>query len=229
MSLLRIISGLLISERTAALGLHWARQPHRAMANIRRNWRTSIERGTRIGCRRNARRTWNVGRNAELIRQWTVLQRIGAHRGETIPKLARHLKVHPRTIRRDLTALQVVGFPIRDEVVNGTKFWRMDARPLGALARSSLTFAELSALYFSRALIACFAGTHLLADLQGALDKFEAALTPAMKKFLDRLPRVIGAKPEHSKRQDTQTYQITARLLDAILGQRVVAMRYHSF
>jgi predicted DNA-binding transcriptional regulator YafY len=170
-----------------------------------------------------------VGRNAELIRQWTLLQRIGAQRGETIPKLARDLKVSTRTVRRDLEALQLAGFPIRDEVVNGTKFWRMDARPLGALARSGLTFAELSALYFSRALIECFAGTHLLADLQRALDKFEAALTPAMKKFLDRLPRVIGAKPEHSKRQDTQTYQITARLLDAILGQRIVAMRYHSF
>ncbi|HMF98216.1 MAG TPA: hypothetical protein VKE96_28145 [Vicinamibacterales bacterium] len=69
-------------------------------------------------------------------------------------------------------------------------------RPLGALARSGLTFAELSALYFSRVLIECFAGTHLLADRQGALDKFEAALTPAMKRFLDRPPRVIGAKPE---------------------------------
>src|SRR5262249_15582987 len=128
---------------------------------------------------------------------------IATQRGSTIPRMAAELGVHTRTIRRDLEALQVVGFPIRDEVVNGTKFWRMESRPLGALARTGLTFSELAALYFSRALIECFAGTHLLADVQSALDKFEAALTPAMKKFLDRLPRVISAKPEQAKRQDS--------------------------
>jgi hypothetical protein len=52
-------------------------------------------------------------------------------------------------------------------------------------------------------------------DLQGALDKFEAVLSPAMKKFLDRLPRVISAKALHAKRQDKETYQTTARLLEA--------------
>jgi predicted DNA-binding transcriptional regulator YafY len=91
-----------------------------------------------------------------------------------------------------------------------------------------MTFSELSALYFSRALIECFAGAHLLRDLQSALDKFEAAFSPAMKKFLDRFPKVIGAKREYAKRQDTNTYQMTARLLDAILGRHAVSMRYHS-
>ena len=49
-----------------------------------------------------------------------------------------------------------------------------------------------------------------------------------MKKFLDRLPRAISAKHEHAKRQGAHTYEITARLLDAILGQRVISMQYHS-
>ena len=80
-----------------------------------------------------------MGRNSELIRQWTLLQRIATTRGNTIPKLAADLDVSTRTIRRDLVALQQAGFPIYDEVVNGTKFWRVDARALGALARSGLT------------------------------------------------------------------------------------------
>lgn len=169
-----------------------------------------------------------MGRNRELIRQWMVLQRLAGRRTNTILKLAEDLEVTTRTIRRDLEALQLAGFPIYDEVVNGTKFWRMDPKLLGAFARSGLTFPELCALYFSRALIECFAGTHLLGDLQSALGKFEAALSPAMKKFLDRLPRVIGAKPPHAKRQDMQTYRVTAKLLEASLHQRVVSMRYDS-
>jgi predicted DNA-binding transcriptional regulator YafY len=64
--------------------------------------------------------------------------------------------------------------------------------------------------------------------VQSALDKFESALTPQMKKFLDRLPRVVTAKPGGAKRRDATTYQAIARLLEAILHQRVVAMRYHS-
>jgi hypothetical protein len=80
----------------------------------------------------------------------------------------------------------------------------------------------------SRALIECFAGTALGKDVKSAFDKLEGALSPAMKTFLDRLPRAITARQEHAKRQGAQTYEITARLLDAILGQRVTGMHYQS-
>jgi hypothetical protein len=96
------------------------------------------------------------------------------------------------------------------------------------LARSGLTFSELCALYYSRALIECFAGTHVLADVQSALDKFEAALSPQMKKFLDRLPGVVTAKPRGAKKHDATTHEVIAKLLEAILHQRVVVMRYYS-
>jgi predicted DNA-binding transcriptional regulator YafY len=169
-----------------------------------------------------------MGRNSELIRQWTILQRIATARGQTIPKLASDLSVSTRTIRRDLEALQVAGFPVYDEIVHGAKFWRVDARAMGVLARTGLTLSELAALYFSRALIECFAGTALRNDITSAFDKLEAVLSPAMRKFLDRLPRAISAKHEHAKREGAHTYAITARLLDAILGQRVISMQYHS-
>ena len=92
-----------------------------------------------------------MGRNTELIRQWTILQRIATARGQTIPKLATELSVSTRTIRRDLEALQVAGFPVYDEIVQGDKFWRLDPRAMGALARTGVTLTELAALYFSRA------------------------------------------------------------------------------
>jgi predicted DNA-binding transcriptional regulator YafY len=169
-----------------------------------------------------------MGRNSELIRQWTLLQKLASSRANTIPKLAQDLDVSTRTLRRDLAALQTVGFPIYDDIVDGTKVWRMDHKLTGALSRSGLTFPELCALYFSRALLECFAGTPMLRDLQSALDKFEAALSPAMRRFLDRLPRVISAKTPQAKKQDAQTYQTTAKLLEASVGRRVVAMRYCS-
>ena len=103
-----------------------------------------------------------------------------------------------------LPALQEAGFPVYDHAGDGSKFWRVESKSLGALARSGLTFSELCALYFSRALIECFAGTHVLADVQSALAKFESALTPQMKKFIDRLPGVVTAKPAGAKRQARQ-------------------------
>ncbi len=169
-----------------------------------------------------------MGRNKELIRQWNLLRRLAAGRTNTIPRMAADLGVTTRTIRRDLAALQTAGFAIYDHTVNGTKFWRMDAKALGALARTGLTFAELCALYFSRALLECFAGSHVLGDLESALDKFEAALSPAMKKFLDKLPRAIKVKGVSPKRAGRDVYDTTSRLLQAVMHREVVGMRYHS-
>src|SRR6185503_5711566 len=122
-----------------------------------------------------------MGRNKERIRQWTMLQKLAARR-TTISTLVGELKVTSRTIRRDLDALQAAGFPIYDETVNGTKFWRLDSKELlGALVRNALTVPELCALYSSRALVKGIAGVHLLGDLQSALDKIEAAMPAAMK------------------------------------------------
>jgi len=169
-----------------------------------------------------------MGRNKELIRQWTLLRRLAGERTNTIPRLSKDLDVTTRTIRRDLAALQAAGFPIYDHTVNGTKFWRMDAKPLGGLAPSGINFAELCALYFSRALLECFAGTHVLHDLQSALDKFEAALSPAMKRFLDKLPRAIKVKGANPKRAGRDAYDTTSRLLQAVMDREVLGMRYHS-
>jgi predicted DNA-binding transcriptional regulator YafY len=170
-----------------------------------------------------------VGRNSELIRQWTILQQLAARRPATITALATDLNVTTRTVRRDLTALQACGFPIYDDVVNGTKFWRLDAKTLiAALSRDALTLPEFCALYFSRALVRGIAGTDLLVDLQSALDKIEAAFPAGMKKFLDRLPVVMTAKLPVGTQRVSAAPEFTTRLFDATMAQRVVTMRYYS-
>ena len=61
-----------------------------------------------------------MGRNSELIRQWTLLQKVAGARDSTIPNLAEALGVSTRTIRRDLAALQEAGFPVYDDARNGS-------------------------------------------------------------------------------------------------------------
>ena len=45
-----------------------------------------------------------MGRNSELIRQWTLLQQLAAVRTNTIPQLSVDLEVSTRTVRRDLAS-----------------------------------------------------------------------------------------------------------------------------
>ena len=58
-------------------------------------------------------------RNAEMIRQWTILRELEASRRATVNALAKKTGVTTRTIRRDLEALQTSGFPLFDELVDG--------------------------------------------------------------------------------------------------------------
>ena len=171
-----------------------------------------------------------MARNAEVIRQWTILREIEASRGATIRRLAASTGVTTRTIRRELEALQEAGFPLYNEPGEGAKVWRLDTSPFKQLDDTAFTLAELSALYFSRTLVECLAATPFGHDLQGAFSKLEAGLAPRMRQFLDRLPSLIQAKREPVRRRDEAKQRASiSRLLDAILHQRRLGMRYHSF
>src|SRR5262245_19464113 len=101
-------------------------------------------------------------RNAEVIRQWTILREIEGARGAgaTIDELASLCGVTTRTIRRDLQALEEVGFPLYDDRSqdDGRTRWRINGQAFMGLA-AGLTLAELCALYFSRTLVESLSGT----------------------------------------------------------------------
>ena len=168
-------------------------------------------------------------RNAEVIRQWTLLRELESSRRLTIDEMAEKTGVTTRTIRRDLEALQFVGFPIYDEVYDGKKYWLLEQKAFKRLDATGFTFAELSALYFSRTLVECLAATPFQEDVRSAFDRLAAALTPGMRTFLDRLPLVIQAKRDAGAQALSPKTKEIAQLLDATLQHRRVVMRYHSF
>src|SRR4029079_513510 len=93
-----------------------------------------------------------MARNTELIRQWEILRDIDAARtGIPIAKLAAVRKVHPRTIRRHLAALQQAGFPLIDDKSNGTPMWKLGGRPFQRLEEIGRRLPEPPAPYFARA------------------------------------------------------------------------------
>jgi len=168
-------------------------------------------------------------RNAEVIRQWSILRDLEASRRLTIDDLAKRTGVTTRTIRRDLEALQTSGFPLFDEMIDGKRYWTLESKAFRRLDDTGFTLAELSALYFSRALVEVLAATPFRDDVAGAFDKLAGVLTPQMRQFLDRLPLVFQAKGTAAAHGDTRAgRELVGKLLDATLNHRRATMTYYS-
>jgi len=174
-----------------------------------------------------------VPRNAEVIRQWTILREIERARaaGVTIDDLAALCGVTTRTIRRDLQALEEAGFPLYDDRSHddGRTRWRINGQAFKGLA-AGLTLSELCALYFSRTLLESLSGTPFRDEVESAFEKLSSVLTPHMRQFLDQLPRVLSTKadPRRPGRDDSRQPQIVARALEATLHLRQASITYHS-
>ncbi len=171
-------------------------------------------------------------RNAEVIRQWTILREIerSPGGGVTIDELASLCEVTTRTIRRDLKALEESGFPLYDDKTHddGRTRWRVNGQAFKGLS-AGLTVSELCALYFSRTLLESLSGTPFRDDVESAFQKLSSVLTPHMRTFLDRLPRVIATKADPMRRHDDPRQQrFIARALDATLHLRQTTLTYHS-
>jgi predicted DNA-binding transcriptional regulator YafY len=170
-------------------------------------------------------------RNAETIRQWRILTSIdGSRYGRTIDELKDEFSVSSRTIRRDIEALSMVGFPLYEDEEQKPKRYRLDGRPLRTVAEANFTLPEACALYFSRTLIDCFAGSPFHDEVVRAFQKLERALEPPLRRFMDDMPGALvvkaGARSAHA---GAEQRKLVARIIDTVLNRRVVTMEYHSF
>src|SRR5437773_7010981 len=171
-------------------------------------------------------------RNAEVIRQWTILREIENARGAgvTIDDLATRCAVTTRTIRRDLQALEESGFPRCADRTHddGKARWRVNGQAFKGLS-TGLTVSELCALYFRRTLLESLSGTPFRDEVESAFEKLASALTPHMRQFLDQLPRVSATKADPARRHgNPRQQQFIARALEATLHLRQANLTYHS-
>lgn len=120
-------------------------------------------------------------RGNQGTRQWHLLRRLESPRGATLQELVAAVPEecarHPRTVRRDLEALEGAGFPLFSERVDGEVRCKLmeGFRHVPALGFSP---TELMALTLSRSLLKPLEGTQIHGALDSALAKAASALPP---------------------------------------------------
>ncbi len=165
------------------------------------------------------------------MRQWQILQAIDATpTGVSVRRLARERRVHPRTIRRDIDALERAGFPVYCDRQNGTALYKLNSRPFRRLARTGLGLAEVCALYMGRSIVDALAVAPFREPIASAIDKLQDTLPDSVRRFLDDLPTVLQAQAGPGRKKDAaRLREIVPRLIDTSLDRKRARMTYHSF
>jgi predicted DNA-binding transcriptional regulator YafY len=169
-------------------------------------------------------------RNDQITRQWHLLRLLEASPGRSLQDLVDNVPEdypkNARTVRRDLDALESVGFPLVVEKHNGVTRWRLmeGFRDIPALGFSS---TELMALLLSRNLLKPLEGTEIAESLNSALSKASAALPPQGHEYVRSMEQMftVGLGPHKSYREHRQTIDLISQSIDK---RRTVQMRYYS-
>jgi predicted DNA-binding transcriptional regulator YafY len=171
-----------------------------------------------------------MARNDQITRQWYLLRLLEVSQGKTLPDLVESVPddypKNARTVRRDLEALEAVGFPLVTERRNGQSRWRLmegfrDIPALGFCA------TELMALLLSRNLLKPLEGTEIAESLNSALNKAAVALPPQGHEYVRAMEQIfsVGIGPHKNFRQHRQTIDLISQAIDQ---RRTAQMRYFS-
>ena len=169
-------------------------------------------------------------RNDQITRQWHLLRRLENTQGLTLSQLVEavpdHYPRNDRTVRRDLEALEAVGFPLVTDRHNGQTRWRLieGFRNIPALGFSA---TELMALTFSRKLLRPLEGTEIQSALNSALNKVASALPPQGHEYIRALDNLfsIGLGPHKNYQQHRKTVDLITQAIDKTLTAQI---RYFS-
>jgi predicted DNA-binding transcriptional regulator YafY len=127
-----------------------------------------------------------MARGDQLGRQWRIIQTL----------ITSGMEANPRTVYRDLEALQVAGFPIYTERVDGKNLWSL----LDTMKHQipiPFNLMELMALYFSRDMMKVFRDTVFYDNLESLFNKIKTTLPRESLAYLEKTEQVLlmGIKP----------------------------------
>lgn len=161
------------------------------------------------------------------LRPWLLLKTLsGPGTAWTLSELAEELGVSQKTIRRDISELQDVGFPIEETVgPHGRKSWSCHSNKM--LSNFSLTFEEAAAIYLGRQFLEPMAGTVFYTAAHSASRKIRTALTKETRKYLDKFSGLF-----HQTRLGVSDYRHRGEIIDtlmiAIEDRKVIQLLYFS-
>lgn len=166
-------------------------------------------------------------RGDQLSRQWRILRTIeSGNRGATVAELAAQEDCSPRTIWRDLAAIQEAGFPLYSEKAGHKSRWDFVE---GYKFQLPVPFAvtELMSFYFYRDILRIFKDTVFYESLDELFLKIRSTLPPESLSYLRRIEQTfhIGFKPF---KDYSRFKEVIKQINEAVLKFRVIEMRYYS-
>lgn len=166
-----------------------------------------------------------MARGDQLARQWKLIQALMSSQvGRSASDFAQDLKCHPRTVYRDLEALQLAGFPLYTQTKQGRSLWSFLSKAKHQIPLP-LDLTELMALYFSRDMLKILKDTVFYDSLETLFQKIKFTLPEKYVDYLEQLEKglEVGLKPHKAYGKFKQTF---SRLNEAVSKRRYVTMRY---
>jgi predicted DNA-binding transcriptional regulator YafY len=166
-----------------------------------------------------------MARGDQLGRQWHIIQTlIVARTGKSVADLANQLDCHPRTVYRDLEALEVAGFPVYTEKKSGTNYWYiLDA----AKQHIPVPFSqpELIALYLSRHLLQAGMDSVYADALDSLFRKVKTTLAPRYGAYLEQIEESLALAPRPAK-STPPSDPLFEKISDAIVSRHKLEIHY---
>ncbi|MEJ2096470.1 MAG: transcriptional regulator [Deltaproteobacteria bacterium] len=168
-----------------------------------------------------------MARGEQLGRQWKIIRTlIAARTGKSVRDMAQELDCHPRTVYRDLEALQAAGFPIYSKRKHNAATWYLleSARQQTPIP---FTLTELMALYFSRDMLKVLKNTLFFDSIESLFQKIKSTLSADTIRFLKQIEKTlhVGITP-HKNYGKIKEIIHTAN--DAVLNRRCLRITYYS-
>ncbi len=175
-----------------------------------------------------------MARNEQLIRQHKILQILeGVRFGKTIEELLQVVvdelglsSLHPRTLRRDLEALQAAGIDVDVHDEARGKVWKLGPRH-NSDHRITATASELISLSLGRQLLHPLAGTPFWMGIESFWNKVRDELPATVLEHYEKFSRSLRVSGVPTKSYERHHGSIKT-VNRAILEHRVVEIVYES-